>query len=170
MPPVVSLGDGSSKELLQSLGIVVCDFTCHAKRSHAGCIGHELITPPPERIRMGLDVCHIRSQDGKATSPESPLVIWQTLDRGGAKQGRQIDSDPEVSDLILGFFIALSHSLGMRSNQLDEVARRKRGLLLEHRIKGRGFGAVVWKLRADLRPFQIMGGERKFRWDTKSNS
>lgn len=72
------------------------------------------------------------------------------MDRGGAKQGCQVDFDPEVSDLILGFLVALSHSLGMRSDQLDEVARRKRGLLLEHRVEGRGFGAVVWKLRADL--------------------
>lgn len=73
---------------------------------------------------MAFHVCYIRLEAWEPTSTVSFLVVWQVLDLRVTKKVSNVDSDPKVPDLFLGLFVILPDSLGMRSNQLDEIARR----------------------------------------------
>lgn len=65
---------------------------------------------------MTFYICHIRRESWESAPAISSLVVWQALGLVIAEKGRNIDSDPEVSNLVFGLFVISSNSLGVRSN------------------------------------------------------
>ena len=85
---------------------------------------------------MILYICYVRRKAWDPAATISSLVVWQGFDFAATKEGCNIDSNPEVPDLCFCLLIILPSRLGMRSNQLDEVAWWERSLLLEHGVQG----------------------------------